>query len=263
MYLNNTFLYRKLKKLSWDYREEWLKVNPKQKLISTYRINRAIAKPTDWLAIAQRCSMNNSHEHFGKEPEDILSIWQTKKTNSSDTGNTLDDYITQKLARVGVTTEGLSGDLLIKAKQFDGLFDRFLSKLPTYVGSEIWLTSPSLGLSVRLDSLFTTTKGSDTSILICEWKNTEKISTENIFERLLGSASHLEKCDLVEYTIQVHIYRYILEEYGLFGNVHAVIYQFSTENEGAKLYKPAFDYDPKFIEDIVKQSKIVIENEKE
>lgn len=257
----NSFLHRKLKNIGWDNREKWLGENPNQKLLSTYKVNAAMSKPKDWLAIARGCSENPNHEHYQKEPEEIIEIWQTKKNTGADRGNTLDDYIKDRLSGQGTNKDGYDAELIQKAEQFDGLYDRFISRLPTYVGSEIWLTSYKLGLCVRLDSLFTTTKGTDKNVLICEWKNTERITTKDYFEKLVGVASHLDNCDWVKYTIQIHIYRYILEEYGIFNGVSAYIYQFSTQNDLVKIYKPMFDYDPKFIEDVVLQTKQLIQHE--
>lgn len=263
MPIANTFLFRKLRKIGWDNRVKWLSENPDQKLLSTYKVNSAISKPKDWIGIATTCANNPNHEHFGKEPSAIIEIWKNKKYVGADRGNTLDDYITNRLSGTGNNIDGFDNELRIKAKQFDGLYDRFISKLPTYVGSEIWLTSYKLGLSVKLDSLFTTTKGSDKRVLICEWKNTETISTKNFFEKLIGLASHLDDCDLVKFTIQIHIYRYILEEYGIFDSVSAYIYQFSTLHDLPQIHKPIFEYDPIFIENIVDQTKELIENEQQ
>src|SRR5690606_37477737 len=115
--------------------------------LNSYSMYATLQEPKDWLAIATKCSVNPKHEHYGKEPEDILTIWNTKKEYKAAEGNNLDDYITLKLGEKDlarllmfrqqcIDTKQLS--LLQKTEQFDNLYDDLLHKL-NYVNSEIWL----------------------------------------------------------------------------------------------------------------------------
>jgi len=100
-----------------------------------------------------------------------------------------------------------------------------------------------------MDALLSRPKAKDQpAVLICEWKNNENLSTSDQWNRLLGPASHLEACDWVKMTFQIHIYRYILAEYGI-TNVEGRIFQYTKENY--KVHKPAFPYDEEFIERVI------------
>lgn len=245
--LRNYNLFKKLKDVGWRNREAWLAMNPGKKFLSTYSINTALEPPKDWNVIAKKCSNNPNHQHFGKTVEEILSIWQSGGQRGQNRGASLDTYITSVLGGVPDLPVG-DEKLIMKCNQFDKLYQSVLSKLTTYVGSEIWLNSLKLGISVRLDSLFTV--NTDTQILIAEWKNTEEISSSGYGQKLLGPASHLANSTANKYTIQTHIYNYILSEYELFERIDNRVFQFTAEHY--KTHKESFPYDKLFIEEIVK-----------
>jgi len=251
----NSTLFQELKRTGWDNRTAWQNAHPDQKLLSTYAINKALQEPKDWDAIALKCSNNPNHEMFGLTVEAIRLEWSSRGKKGQNRGLKLEDYIDSKLAHGGqVDIAGIEDPkLLSKMGHFDNLYDTVLSRMHSWIGTEIWLTSKVLGLSVRCDSLFLA-KDSPQICLIAEWKNTESIATSNRFEKLIGPASHLYDCEWVNYTIQFQIYQYILLEYGIFDEIIARCFQFKTT--GYETLGPAFDFDPTFIEAIVNFTRI-------
>lgn len=68
-----------------------------------------------------------------------------------------------------------------------------------------------LKIAGQLDALF---KHKDTGeFLLCDWKRSKEIKMFNRFEKGLGCLSHLDNCNFNHYSIQLNIYKYILENY--------------------------------------------------
>lgn len=245
--LRNYDLLKIIKTTGWNNRTAWQN-EQNTKFVSTYAINNAIEKPKDWDAIALKCSENPRHEMFGKSVEEIRAEWSSRASKGQNRGVKLDDYINAYLGGVPMSHDEITDEtLLAKCKNFDKLHTIVFNKLHSYIGSELWLNSAKIGLSVRLDSLFTTNNNRE--LLIAEWKNNESLSTYNKFDKFIGPASHLENTDHNKFTIQVHTYKYILHEYGLFDKISSRIFNIKKDN--FKILKPAFEYDKEFVEELV------------
>lgn len=253
--ITNYPVLSQIKKISWNQRTSFLEVNPNDKFLSTYKIFEALQKPKDWVAIATKCSINPNHEMFGVEPDMILQLWQSKGQKGADRGIGLDTYITARLQSSEFDKSLVTdANLLAKFEQFDIAYDKVFSKLHSYVGSEIWLNSAQLGVSVRCDSMFTVSN--DRTCYIPDWKNNEKLSTVNAYrQKLLGPLNNIDDTDLAKYTLQTHIYRYIVENSmsSIFDSVKTSIVNFTSTE--MKTWSGAFEYDSKLIEEIVKFSK--------
>lgn len=243
-------LYKKLKSIGWSNREYWT-AQGDSKFISTYAINSAIEKPKDWDAIALKCSNNPNHEMFGKSVQTIREEWSSRGARGQKRGIGLDDYINAKLGGVPITHDTIVDEkLLQKCLHFDRLYYNVLQRLHSYIGSELWLNSRRLKLSVRTDSLFTIHDAN--SLLIAEWKNNETISTTG-WDYFQGPASHLKNTDINKFTIQTFVYKYIFDEYELFDDVVPKIFNITSTKY--QMFEPAFDYDEKWIEELVKYTQ--------
>lgn len=66
-------------------------------------------------------------------------------------------------------------------------------------------------LAGSIDGIFRSKK--DGSILIYDWKRSKEIKMENNFQSGLGPLAHLPDCNYWHYSLQLNIYRYILENY--------------------------------------------------
>ncbi|BBI90838.1 hypothetical protein [Tenacibaculum phage PTm5] len=208
-----------------------------------------LSKPKDWEDIAKCVSENPNHEHFGKSVQDILDTWQSKSKKGADRGMTLDRYIIAKINGITLNVSTMDEAEQKKCKQFDLCYDSMLSKIPI-IGQEIWLNS-RLGLKVRLDALFTIPNSKNQpSALIIDWKNNENISMTNKWQMMQGTLKGIEECDINKMTLQTHIYRYILDEYGIFNDIRTRVFQFTTEEY--KIHKESFMYDKDLIERTVK-----------
>jgi hypothetical protein len=222
---------------------------------SVSKIINACTIPTDWNAVAAKCSTNPDHEHYRKSPDEILTIWRTKSTTGANRGNELDDALEYTQVNKSKYDGSFTDDKA--ANKYNSFYQFYQSNiLPhfTHIGAEIWLNSKTLGVNGRLDELMHYTTPTD--LIVFDYKNTESIKAENKWKKLRGPLSKLDDCELNKYTLQLYLYKYILEEYGF--NVHAVRILQLLENE-TKPIKPAFGYSKSLIEDIVSFAKTEIQ----
>ena len=72
---------------------------------------------------------------------------------------------------------------------------------------EVWSADHKLAGSI--DMVFR--RKSDGKYLIYDWKRSKEIKTENNFQTGLGPLSHLPDCNYWHYSLQLNVYRWILE----------------------------------------------------
>jgi hypothetical protein len=74
---------------------------------------------------------------------------------------------------------------------------------------EVWVEEIKLAGSI--DGIFR--RRSDGRFLIYDWKRSKKITTDNKFQSGLGPMAHLPDCNYWHYSLQLNVYRWILETY--------------------------------------------------
>jgi hypothetical protein len=89
------------------------------------------------------------------------------------------------------------------------------------------------------------------TLLLVDWKNTEKIETSNSYKKLKGPLYQYDDCELNRYTIQLYIYVYVLRKvYGLANiKILPLLIQLGTENYS--IYVPQIPYSDTLVEDII------------
>lgn len=224
--IQNKALLSNIKSRMWQASKEFEHENPNTRFVSFYALYNACVEPTDWNEVATRCSNNPNHEHFGKTPEAILEIWNSKRNFGMTRGNNVDDYMTSLiLGKEYVVPDPEDTAFINKMEYIRQFKDDILSKVHSFIGNEVWLTSKKLGVRVRCDALFELVPG---TLLIGEWKNITNYSTENRFNKLLGPLKGYDNCDIVQNNLQAYLYKYILEEHGFY-NVKVLIVNFEED----------------------------------
>lgn len=216
---------------------------------SVSKILKSLQVQTDFFEVAVKCSKNPKHEYFGKDPAEIQQIWFAKGRAGAERGNFIDRYIQSVLSTKDITISAVSNDeeTTSKCNQFLKFYNEFLSSMQ-FIGAEVKLTS-KLGINGRLDAMFSySNKVRRNNLLIVDWKNNDKIRTSNKYKKLLGPAKMFDDCEAVLFTLQTYLYKYILEEYGLKVSSTRVIQILSDH---VVSHKPYFNYDKRFIEDVV------------
>lgn len=240
-----TQLYESLKSRSWNHK---IDVDAeKRKWYNVSAMLNALEKPFDELAVATACFNNATpgSKYYGMSVQEIITMWKTKCSYMGNMGMNLDTYIQAALRN---KPKPIIDDpvLLNKCNQFDILKRDIIDTNLTFIGSEIWLNSKHYAFRGRMDALF---QVNNTEYLtIFDWKNNEELKYNN-FERMLGPCDFLQKSDLNKFTIQLYLYKYLLEN-EFEQKVKGVRIAHIKEHE-YNLYKPTFEYDKKFMEEVI------------
>lgn len=136
-----------------------------------------------------------------KTQAQVLAEWGASADFGTRIHNAIEDYINNKK----VTSEDLT-EIATTIKFLDtyGLKN---------VGTEIPIFS-SLGVASQIDWLF---EDKDGNLGIIDWKTSKEIYKKNNFgEKALFPLNHLDNCNYLSYSLQISLYKFILEnEYGV------------------------------------------------
>lgn len=93
---------------------------------------------------------------------------------------------------------------------------------------------------VYLDTIDTTGK----SICIYDWKRSKEIKYKNWFQKCLPPLSHLDDCNYVHYSLQLNVYKFIIERnYGLHVTQLAIVVLHPNNSNYIKIDIPIMDYE--------------------
>lgn len=168
---------------------------------------KELQKPFDRIGNANRVAARE-----GRAVEAVLAEWDAKGERSRVLGTAVHDYIKVSLLGNGVSIDPF---LSLNTKMYDEFttFDNFWMKLSlktSYLQEHVeWIIGDEeLGLAGTLDTMLFS---SETGLYhIWDWK-TGSFDTYNKFQNLLHPFSHLDACKLHIYSLQVSLYRLIVE----------------------------------------------------
>jgi len=151
-------------------------------------------------------------KYFGKTSAEIQKEWSDSGRVASAAGTALHLAIEQYL---NGHAELIPHNVLATPEwnYFENFWKETKEDLVPYRTEwEIWAEEYKLAGS--LDMVFY--RKSDDSYLIYDWKRSKEIKMENRFESGFGPVEHLPDCNYWHYTLQLNIYRFVLERfYGL------------------------------------------------
>lgn len=247
---------RVIKEKSWSYknnftREEWI---PVRGMVS------ALCKPFNQLEVATRCAEKATPgtKYWGMSVEQIINSWNTYSSNRADEGVSFDYYTSMTLAG-GVVDETFATDeQKVLFRNFDALKENVIDKefiingrpdKMQYLGSEIWVSS-YLGIRGKMDSLF----WFNNELVIFDWKTFA--NPNKGYNYMVGPLNMLRDSDHNKATLQLYLYKYIIEQdFGL--NVGGVRIG-QVNQHGWEAIKPTFKYDVSLMNDIIDYGKNVI-----
>lgn len=244
----------------------------KETWISITNIKDSVKEPFDKEGVATKTFEkhydNENSEYYHKTVEQIIEAWEAKGAKSRQNGANCDDYIGMiyrdaseevknsfktRILKESVEMERKFQGIEACLKDFDNngfVFECREKKLllPYEYKGKVYI------INGRLDALFSFQEMS--KLLLVDWKNSEEIKTDNRYKNLLGPMRKFPDCDHYLFTLQIYIYRYILENvYGIETPIYSYIVQFpSTKDYFYKTYKPAFEYDEALIKKIIEYS---------
>lgn len=162
--------------------------------------------------IARSCSRtkNTSSQYYGKTVAEVLRMWDVNRDTGSAKHAAIDDFLQGRHARLH--REGVGHHVRHPPR---GLY-AFLRRHPTFevVRTEWSIFCEESLLAGQLDALFYCTL--QMTHVVVDWKNVEKFTVKGSTKGILPMTSDMPDCNLSQYTLQLNLYRYIIEKhYGL------------------------------------------------
>ncbi len=162
-------------------------------------------------------------KYYGRTDEDIKAEWAANGRNASEKGTAMHLAIEQFLNgaidvsffkcpvenpnKVDVPEEVLNSK---EWKYFLNFWKDYGDDLvPHRMEWEVWVEE--IRLAGSIDAVFY--RKSTKDYIILDWKRSKEIKTDNKFQSGLGPVSHLPDCNYWHYTLQLNVYRWILQTY--------------------------------------------------
>lgn len=196
---------------------------------------------------------DESSVYYHKTQQDILNMWEEKSQRGKDSGVALDDYIGSILLgdieqQKYLYDNCVDEKIKLKFDTFKTLYENeFLAKGFEFVCREGILYDDKHKWKGRYDAIFI----KNNTIVLIDWKNNEKITTENAFQNMRGAMYKYPSSDLNGYTVQIYLYKYALRH--IFGFID---YDIKTVicrvGEGEyQFFVPQIEYSDELVESIL------------
>jgi len=196
----------------------------------------------------------------GISQKEILAEWDYKRDFSCEKGTELHLYAENKLNnKVAPFNHDRVNALLGEGnkvhdafKKLTILFDQFykvsFGKLIP-VKSELVVGDADLGICGMVDQIYYNEKTGKLNIY--DWKTNKEIKKSNRWQKFSKPISHLEVCEMNTYSLQLSLYKYIIEKNTNLEIDDCCIVWFFEDNSTFKLYK---------CHDFTKEIKNMLEN---
>jgi len=175
----------------------------------------------DWQEIAEKYAAKN-----GETAEHWQRAWKQEGTIGREKGsefhlyaelslaNKVYDFDMEKMVRITEESDLVTHFEPYKAmKKLKMMWDVFwlqATGVLVPIRSEFVMGDEELGLGGMIDQLFWNTKMQE--IQIWDWKTNKKIAKSNKFQKLKPPLQHLDECEHVVYSLQIGVYKYIIEK---------------------------------------------------
>ena len=232
---------------------------------SVSKIVEAMHAPFD-----KECVANKTFSKYFNDPnskyyhmsvQEIIDSWNVKAELGRNNGKILDTYI-------GMILENHeSKDILEKYKSslsesvatnkcniFDKFYKENVENKLEYITREQILHDETNGVVGRFDALFLKNDAKlpgVQNLLLIDWKNTEKIETSNLYNKLKGPLYKYDDCELNRYTIQLYIYVYILRKVYHLTDIRIIPLLVQIGSVEYAIYAPQIPYSDELVSDII------------
>lgn len=147
----------------------------------------------------------------GITQEEMLARWDAKRDRSCDLGHSVHSYIEHFYEKglTDLTDDNEANERIVK---FHAIYESKLKPLQN-IGSEIRIFSKKWGIAGTLDQLYLY----EGAVIVGDWKTNQKIKTDKdfCFGKLLPPFQGYKENELNKYSLQISLYRLILEEAGI------------------------------------------------
>jgi len=151
-------------------------------------------------------------ERDGLTQEEVLQQWEKKGEQGRDRGTRLHTYIEDLMVdKIDPITRAVN-NRIEAMNAFDKVWEKLASKLKAKLEyQECVVGDAQYGVAGRVDAIFRCTIKGTESKHIFDWK-TGKFRIDNHYEKLLPPFNDLDNCELNYYSIQLSLYRLIIEK---------------------------------------------------
>ena len=232
---------------------------------SVSKIVEAMHAPFDKEGVANKTFSkyfnDPNSKYYHMSVQEIIDSWNAKAELGRNNGKILDTYI-------GMILENHeSKDILEKYKTslsesvatnkcniFDKFYKENVENKLDYVTREQILHDETTGVVGRFDALFLKNDAKlpgVQNLLLIDWKNTEKIETSNLYNKLKGPLYKYDDCELNRYTIQLYIYVYILRKVYHLTDIRIIPLLVQIGSVEYAIYAPQIPYSDELVSDII------------
>lgn len=149
-------------------------------------------------------------KYFGKTDEQIIKEWSDSGKAASEAGTAMHLAIEQFLHG---SPEMIKPEIkeTPEWRYFMKFWNDFGDDLEPYRSEwEVW-TSKEIKLCGSIDMVFR--RKSNGKFVIYDWKRSKEIRCENKYQNGLAPLDHLPDCNYWHYTLQLNVYKWMLEKY--------------------------------------------------
>ncbi|MFH2020256.1 MAG: PD-(D/E)XK nuclease family protein [archaeon] len=141
----------------------------------------------------------------GMSVQAVLDMWEKKKNDSCDFGTNVHSYAESLIRKTDPPEPRTKAEEI-----YFNAVDRFFeTEDHEFIEAEKIIGSPAYGLAGQIDAVSKTDKG----IWLVDWKTNKSIDVHAYMgKKALKPIDHLEDCNFSKYSLQLSLYRYMLEK---------------------------------------------------
>lgn len=170
---------------------------------------------------------------LGITEQELKKQWDDKRNRSCDLGHNVHTYIETFYESKKPILPKHDEEALERIAKFHSIYESKLKQL-TSVGSEIRVFSKRWNLAGTIDKLYLLKKAG----IVGDWKTNKKIKTDDDYtfnNYLLPPFNKLKENEINKYSLQISLYRLLLEEAGI-DTEYGFVCHLPPEGD-AKIYK--------------------------
>ena len=186
------------------------------------------------------------HELYGKTKEEITEIWKKRNEHAIKEGVQLHQHIEDYLNNISVENSSIEFQY----------FQKFLNEHPclSVYRTEWPIYDETLKLAGTIDMC---SKNPNNTLTLYDWKRTKSIRKTNYYKSyaIIDYLSHIEDTNFNHYTLQLNLYKYILEKKykKKVSKMYLVCLHPENKNKDYIIYN--VEYKPRDIELVIKYIK--------
>lgn len=145
----------------------------------------------------------------GMTREQVKQSWKDKGSLAAQTGTRLHKYI--ELFFNGIEDDQDSEAILVEIDMFKDWICELDSKYVPF-RTEWIIYDEELKIAGTIDMLFRVDATDARKVAIFDWKCSKEIKFKNKYEKARAPIEHLEDCNYTHYSLQLNLYKYLLEK---------------------------------------------------